>query len=127
MNKKLVAILLAGLTLTASLQGSKGADSKPAEEPKSDPAPETKSDDPNKDGQNKTQNQPQVNGTNKQLLDAIQEIASSFYTTSLNTIVRNLFTNTYNDFKGVIDDYDTMKKGGTDAKDQQTNNQKNAQ
>ena len=77
--------------------------------------------------QNDAQNQPQVNGTNKQLLDAIQEIASSFYTTSLNTIVRNLFTNTYNDFKGVIDDYDTMKKGGTDAKDQQTNNQQNAQ
>ena len=77
--------------------------------------------------QNDAQNQPQVNNVNKQLLDAIQEIASTFYVTSLNTIVRNLFTNTYNNFKGVIDDYDTMKKGGTDANDQQTNNQQNAQ
>jgi hypothetical protein len=72
--------------------------------------------------QNDTQNQPQVNSVNKQLLDAIQEIASAFYVTSLNTIVKTLFTETYNNFKGVIDDYDTMKKGGTDAKTQQTNN-----
>lgn len=71
---------------------------------------------------NDTQNQPQVNSVNKQILDAIQEIASAFYVTSLNTIVKTLFTETYNNFKGVIDDYDTMKKGGTDAKTQQTNN-----
>lgn len=72
---------------------------------------------PKKEGE-----QPAANNTSKQLLDAIQEIASAFYVTSLNTIVKNLFTETYNNFKGVIDDYDTMKKGGTDAKGQQTNN-----
>lgn len=68
---------------------------------------------PKKEGE-----QPAANNTSKQLLTAIEEIASSFYVTSLNTIVKTLFTETYNNFKGVIDDYDTMKKGGTDAKDQ---------
>jgi hypothetical protein len=72
---------------------------------------------PKKEGE-----QQAANNTSKQLLDAIQEIASAFYVTSLNTIVKTLFTETYNNFKGVIDDYDTMKKGGTDAKGQQTNN-----
>jgi hypothetical protein len=72
---------------------------------------------PKKEGE-----QQAANNTSKQLLDAIQEIASAFYVTSLNTIVKTLFTETYNNFKGVIDDYDTMKKGGTDAKTQQTNN-----
>jgi hypothetical protein len=65
---------------------------------------------------------PAANNTSKQLLDAIQEIASAFYTTSLNTIVKTLFTETYNNFKGVVDDYDTMKKGGTDSKDQHNAN-----
>jgi hypothetical protein len=65
---------------------------------------------------------PVANNTSKQLLDAIQEIASAFYTTSLNTIVKTLFTETYNNFKGVVDDYDTMKKGGTDSKDQHNAN-----
>ena len=72
---------------------------------------------PKKEGE-----QPAANNTSKQLLTAIEEIASAFYVTSLNTIVKTLFTETYNNFKGVIDDYDTMKKGGTDAKTQQTNN-----
>ena len=63
---------------------------------------------PKKEGE-----QPAANNTSKQLLTAIEEIASAFYVTSLNTIVRNLFTDTYNNFKGIIDDYDTMKNGGT--------------
>lgn len=64
------------------------------------------------DGKTETGETP-VSNTSKQLLDAISEIASSFYTTSLNTIVRNLFTNVYNDFTGIINDYDTMKTGGS--------------
>lgn len=72
--------------------------------------------------QNDTQNNPKTESANQQLLKAIQEIASAFYVTSLNTIVKTLFTETYNNFKGVIDDYDTMKKGGTDAKDQHNAN-----
>ena len=65
---------------------------------------------PKKEGE-----QPAANNTSKQLLTAIQEIASAFYVTSLNTIVKTLFTETYNNFKGIIDDYDTTKNGGTDT------------
>jgi hypothetical protein len=54
------------------------------------------------------------------ILAEIQDIAGAFYTVSLNTIVSNLFPNIYNNFKGVVDDYEATKKGGTDAKDQQT-------
>lgn len=49
---------------------------------------------------------------NEEILKIIQEVNASFYTTSLNTIVKELFTNVYNNFKGVIDDYETMKSGG---------------
>jgi hypothetical protein len=60
-----------------------------------------------------------------EILKIIQDVSSSFYTNALNTIVKELFTNVYNNFKGVIDDYDTMKKGGTDAKDQHNANATN--
>ena len=88
------------------------------------PAPEGSDADTskNEDAPKNDGEQPAANNTSKQLLTAIEEIASAFYVTSLNTIVKTLFTETYNNFKGVIDDYDTMKKGGTDAKTQQTNN-----
>ena len=43
----------------------------------------------------------------------------------MNTIVKDLFTDVYNNFKGVIDDYETMKKGGTDANAQQGVNNAN--
>lgn len=65
---------------------------------------------------------PQPNSRDNEILKIVQEVVSSFYTNSLNTIVKDLFTNVYNNFTGVIDDYSTMKKGGTDAKTQQTNN-----
>ena len=78
-------------------------------------------------GQNNPQDQPKVESVNGQLLNAAGEIASAFYTTSLNTIVQNLFTETYNCFTGVVQDYETMKKGGTDAQAQQKNNKENAQ
>jgi hypothetical protein len=65
------------------------------------------------------------------ILKQIEDIAAAFYTVSLNTIVSKLFPNIYNNFKGVIDDYDATKNGGTDAKSQQTANaektQQNAQ
>lgn len=48
----------------------------------------------------------------EEILKVIEEVNASFYTTSVNTIVKDLFTNVYNNFKGVIDDYDTMKSGG---------------
>lgn len=54
------------------------------------------------------------------VLKELQTVASSFYTASLNTIVKDLFPEVYNNFKGVIDDYDTMKKGGANANAQQT-------
>lgn len=90
------------------------------------PQPDTQNND-NQNNNNNTQKAaegetPAANNTSKQLLDAIQEVASAFYTTSLNTIVKTLFTETYNNFKGVVDDYDTMKKGGTDSKDQHNAN-----
>ena len=86
---------------------------------------ESDNDDPPKDGV--VEQPPKSNSRDDDILKIIQDVASSFYTTSLNTIVKDLFTNVYNDFKGVIDDYDSMKKGGTDANDQQTNNKQNAQ
>lgn len=64
----------------------------------------------------------QASSRDDEILKIIQDVTSSFYTNSLNTIVKELFTNVYNNFTGVIDDYSTMKKGGTDAKTQQTNN-----
>lgn len=89
-----------------------------AEPPKSDA---TKTDD-------KTNEQPtQPSSRDDEILKVIQEVAGSFYTTAMNTIVKELFTNIYNDFTGVVEDYSSMKKGGTDAKDQQTNNQTNTQ
>lgn len=60
---------------------------------------------------------------NSKLLGVVQNISSVFYTTCSNDIVKNLFPNIYNTFKGVIDDYETTKKGGTDAKAQQNQNQ----
>lgn len=53
------------------------------------------------------------------ILAQVQDIAAAFYTASLNTIVTKLFPNIYNNFKGVIDDYDATKKGGSDATTQQ--------
>lgn len=92
--------------------------SKPAEQPKSDA---TKTDD-------KTNEQPtQPSSRDDEILKVIQEVAASFYTTAMNTIVKELFTNIYNDFTGVVEDYSSMKKGGTDAKEQHTNNQTNTQ
>ena len=92
--------------------------SKQVEPPKSDA---TKTDD-------KTNEQPtQPSSRDDEILKVIQEVAGSFYTTAMNTIVKELFTNIYNDFTGVVEDYSSMKKGGTDAKDQQTNNQTNTQ
>jgi hypothetical protein len=65
------------------------------------------------------------------ILKQVEDIAAAFLVVSANTIVSKLFPNIYNNFKGVIDDYDATKNGGTDAKSQQTanagNNQQNAQ
>jgi len=64
-------------------------------------------------------------GRKEAVLKELQNVASSFYVTSLNTIVKDLFTDVYNNFKGVIDDYETMKNGGTDANAQQGANNTN--
>jgi hypothetical protein len=65
------------------------------------------------------------------ILKQVEDIAAAFLVVSANTIVSKLFPNIYNNFKGVIDDYDATKNGGTDAKSQQTANaektQQNAQ
>lgn len=93
-----------------------------------DPNAEKQESDPNVDNKNqenqdaKTEKPAQPNSRDDEILKIVQEVASSFYTNSLNTIVKELFTNVYNNFTGVIDDYSAMKKGGTDAKTQQTNN-----
>ena len=74
----------------------------------------------NKDGEDNNQ---QPTSRKDAVLKELESVASSFYTASLNTVVKGLFPEVYNNFKGVIDDYDTMKKGGTNANAQQTNQQ----
>ena len=61
---------------------------------------------------------------NDAILKQVEDIAAAFLVVSANTIVSKLFPNIYNNFKGVIDDYDATKNGGTDAKSQQTANAK---
>ena len=61
---------------------------------------------------------------NGDILKEVEDIAAAFLVVSANTIVSKLFPNIYNNFKGVIDDYDATKNGGTDAKSQQTANAK---
>jgi hypothetical protein len=70
-------------------------------------------------GQSQQGQQSQPSTRKEAVLKELQNVASSFYVTSLNTIVKDLFTDVYNNFKGVIDDYETMKNGGTDANAQQ--------
>ena len=70
-------------------------------------------------GQSQQGQQSQPSARKEAVLKELQNVASSFYVTSLNTIVKDLFTDVYNNFKGVIDDYETMKNGGTDANAQQ--------
>lgn len=90
----------------------------------SEPAAEPKNDAAKTDG--KTDERPaQPSSRDDEILKTIQEVSGAFYTSALNTIVKELFTNIYNDFTGVVEDYSSMKKGGTDAKDQQNNNQAN--
>jgi hypothetical protein len=55
----------------------------------------------------------------KPIEEIITDVANAFWGQSANTIVSQLFKNTYNDFKAIIDDYETTKKGGTDATEQQ--------
>ena len=66
----------------------------------------------------------QVSSRDDEILKIIQDVSSSFYTNALNTIVKELFTNVYNNFTGVIDDYSTMKKGGTNANNPADNTDK---
>ena len=80
------------------------------------------------DGKNDQQNNQQntenkTDDRNANILKEIQDVANAFYTQSLNTIVTNLFPNIYNDFKGIVDDFDTTKKGGSNGAAQQNNNQ----
>ena len=76
-------------------------------------------------GQSQQGQQSQPSTRKEAVLKELQNVASSFYVTSLNTIVKDLFTDVYNNFKGVIDDYETMKNGGTDANAQQGVNNAN--
>ncbi|MBR5296320.1 MAG: hypothetical protein IKU29_00415 [Parabacteroides sp.] len=46
----------------------------------------------------------------KAILAVVQEVATSVYTQTLNTVVTQLFPNNYNDFKGIVDDFDSTKK-----------------
>ena len=47
----------------------------------------------------------------KAILTVVQEVATSVYTQTLNTVVTQLFPNNYNDFKGIVDDFDSTNKG----------------
>ena len=73
---------------------------------------------------NKTQNGDGDDAKNKgraeQIFKTLQFVFTNFYTIEVNTIVSRLFPDVYNNFKGILDDYDTTKNGGTDAKEQQT-------
>lgn len=44
------------------------------------------------------------------VVNAIKDLAAAFYTVSCNSIVENLFKETYKYFKGVVDDYNAMGK-----------------
>ena len=93
------------------------------EAPKSEP----EKNDPAKKDETNTEKPAEAPSRDDEILKVIQEVAGSFYTNALNTIVKELFTNIYNNFTGVVEDYSSMKKGGTDAQAQQTNNQNNPQ
>ena len=55
------------------------------------------------------------------IVNELGTVSSVFYATAANTIVSRLFPEVYNNFKGIIDDFDTTKNAGVDAKDQHNN------
>ena len=67
----------------------------------------------------KDETNPPTTPAKKPIEEIISDVANAFWGQSANTIVSQLFKNTYNDFKAIIDDYETTKKGGTDATEQQ--------
>lgn len=59
------------------------------------------------------------------IYQAVSAVSSSFYTVSVNTIVKGVFADAYNNFKGVVNDFDSVKKGGSDSTGQQNANNAN--
>lgn len=59
------------------------------------------------------------------IYQAVSAVSSSFYTVSVNTIVKGVFADAYNNFRGVVNDFDSVKKGGSDSTGQQTTNNAN--
>ena len=88
------------------------------------PAETQKQGQPQKSGEEAEATDTAKANRNDAILKQVEDIAAAFLVVSANTIVSKLFPNIYNNFKGVIDDYDATKNGGTDAKSQQTANAK---
>lgn len=89
------------------------------------PAEQQKQAQPKKSGEEAEAKDAAKPDRNGDILKEVEDIAAAFLVVSANAIVSKLFPNIYNNFKGVIDDYDATKNGGTDAKSQQTANAEN--
>lgn len=66
-------------------------------------------------GQQQNNNADAKNKRIEVLNNIVSEISKNCYVAAENAIVKKLFPETYNTFKGVVDDYETMKNNGTSA------------
>ena len=55
------------------------------------------------------------------LFDIFQAVGAGEFVTLANSVTHELYPTVYNNFKGIVDDYDSMKNKASNATSQQTN------